>query len=114
MNNKKIEQFKKELELKKKELLNNVQDIELDSHGDEIDSAQADTIGSVVEKISLKNLATVRAINRALDKIADGTFGECEECGEPIGEKRLKAKPDAELCIECAEILEKELKQYAR
>jgi DnaK suppressor protein len=114
MNKKKLQQFKKELELKRQELLNSVKDVELDSHGDEVDSAQADTIGSVVEKISLKNLATVRSINRALDKISEGTFGDCEECGEAIDEKRLKAKLDAEMCIECAERLEKEQKQYAR
>lgn len=45
------------------------------------------------------NLAQV---NRALAKIADGTFGVCSECGEEIHEARLKAIPWADICIDCA------------
>jgi DnaK suppressor protein len=45
--------------------------------------------------------AEVCDINLALDKIDRGAFGLCEECGQPIGEKRLKALPFARLCIEC-------------
>jgi DnaK suppressor protein len=40
-------------------------------------------------------------IDRALDKIKEGTFGTCESCGEKIGLKRLEARPVADLCIEC-------------
>jgi DnaK suppressor protein len=40
-------------------------------------------------------------IERALEKIKDGSFGICEECGNPIGEKRLQARPIVTLCIEC-------------
>lgn len=40
-------------------------------------------------------------VREALDRIEDGEFGECESCGEEIGEGRLKARPVATLCIDC-------------
>jgi len=40
-------------------------------------------------------------INEALGRLDDGSFGLCEECGEPIGLERLKARPVTTLCIEC-------------
>ena len=43
----------------------------------------------------------ISKINQALDKIEDGVYGECESCGEQISLKRIKARPVAELCIDC-------------
>lgn len=40
-------------------------------------------------------------IERALRSIADGTYGVCVECGKPIPDGRLEAKPDAERCVPC-------------
>lgn len=40
-------------------------------------------------------------IKEALEKIESGTFGECEECGQQISLKRLRARPVATLCIDC-------------
>ncbi|WP_435741528.1 TraR/DksA family transcriptional regulator [Nocardioides sp. SYSU DS0663] len=40
-------------------------------------------------------------IDRALGRIADGTYGRCESCGEPIGKMRLMAFPRATLCMTC-------------
>jgi DnaK suppressor protein len=40
-------------------------------------------------------------IKEALERIENGTFGICEECGEKISEKRLRARPVATLCIDC-------------
>jgi DnaK suppressor protein len=40
-------------------------------------------------------------IREALDRIDSGEFGECEDCGDQIGEARLKARPVTTLCIEC-------------
>jgi DnaK suppressor protein len=45
---------------------------------------------------------TLRDIDDALAKIDAGTYGLCEQCGRPIGEARLEAKPAARLCIEHA------------
>ena len=43
----------------------------------------------------------VEKIDAALRRIADGTFGECEECGEMISVGRLRARPVTTLCISC-------------
>jgi DnaK suppressor protein len=39
---------------------------------------------------------------RALAKLEEGTYGVCDDCGEPIAPARLRAAPDSVLCIECA------------
>lgn len=51
---------------------------------------------------------TMREINAALMRIEGGTYGVCEEDGEPIGKNRLKALPWARLCIGCQRKLEEE------
>lgn len=43
----------------------------------------------------------IAKIKEALERIEDGTFGICEECGEEISLKRLRARPMATLCIDC-------------
>ncbi|MBI2911582.1 MAG: TraR/DksA C4-type zinc finger protein [Chloroflexi bacterium] len=40
-------------------------------------------------------------VHRALGKLASGTYGSCEECGQPINPERLEALPHASLCIDC-------------
>ena len=44
----------------------------------------------------------IQQIRFALARIANGTYGTCANCGEPIGEARLKARPIATRCINCA------------
>jgi len=43
----------------------------------------------------------IAKIKEALERIEDGTFGICEECGQQISVKRLRARPMATLCIDC-------------
>ncbi|MBX6423963.1 RNA polymerase-binding protein DksA [Thermosulfurimonas sp. F29] len=43
----------------------------------------------------------IKKIDRALQKIEEGSYGICEACGEEIEEKRLEARPEATLCIRC-------------
>jgi len=52
-------------------------------------------------------------IKEALARLEDGSFGICEDCGEPIAEKRLKARPVTTLCIDCKRKQEAEEKQRA-
>lgn len=56
----------------------------------------------VLEGLGNAGLAEIRMIEAALDRIADGTFGECVACGEPIAEERLQAVPHAARCRNCA------------
>ena len=51
--------------------------------------------------LSAQALAAVGEIDAALAKIADGTYGVCERCGQPIPKPRLKALPYARLCVAC-------------
>lgn len=50
----------------------------------------------------------LRDVVAALRKIDDGSFGNCERCGETIGDKRLEALPFARYCIECQRAVEEE------
>ncbi|MGA1840626.1 MAG: RNA polymerase-binding protein DksA [bacterium] len=52
-------------------------------------------------------------IDDALQRIEDGSFGICEECGKDIGIKRLKARPVVTLCIECKTKQEEEEKKMS-
>lgn len=46
-------------------------------------------------------------VDAALARVAEGSYGECEDCGEPIGIARLTANPAAQRCASCQEIFEK-------
>ena len=45
--------------------------------------------------------AELRTIRHALSKFEDASYGQCEQCGNPIGFSRLQARPEARLCIAC-------------
>jgi DnaK suppressor protein len=49
----------------------------------------------------------MRKIERSLQDIEEGVYGSCEQCGEDISLKRLKARPTARYCIDCKTQLEK-------
>jgi DnaK suppressor protein len=59
----------------------------------------------ISEDINLMRLASHRKamhdIDESLRKISEGSYGICEECGEEIGEKRLRVLPTATLCVSC-------------
>jgi RNA polymerase-binding transcription factor DksA len=56
----------------------------------------------VLESLGNAGLLEIRMIQAALGRIADGTFGECVACAEPISEARLDAVPHAARCKRCA------------
>ena len=49
----------------------------------------------------------LKEVDEALDRIGNGTYGICEECGGPIGLKRLDVRPVAKYCVPCLTQLEK-------
>jgi DnaK suppressor protein len=48
----------------------------------------------------------IAAVRAAINRVTVGSYGECTRCGEPVGEKRLNAYPEAALCIACAREME--------
>ena len=60
-----------------------------------------------LEKQIREQLADVEA---ALAKFAEGTYGNCENCGQPIAPERLEALPQAKLCVACKELQAKNAK----
>src|SRR5467141_3072376 len=54
------------------------------------------------------NNRLLRDVVSALQRIDDGSFGNCERCGETIGDKRLEALPFARNCIGCQRVIEEE------
>lgn len=50
--------------------------------------------------------AQLSLVHLALERLHEGSFGECLHCGQPIGEKRLEALPWTPYCIDCQEKLE--------
>ncbi len=69
-----------------------------------------DVEASVGKDLALRSrqalLARLRALETAAERIRHGTYGVCRLCGEPIAPRRLKALPEAELCLPCAEAAE--------
>jgi DnaK suppressor protein len=64
-----------------------------------VDAVQA---GYVSEALRREMRAELARIERALRSIDEGTFGICGSCEEALSVARLEAKPDANLCVECA------------
>ena len=82
------------------------------SSADIVDQASSQTETSVELRASNRRRKLINKIDKALNKLKDGTYGYCEETGEPIGLKRLIARPIATLSIEAQERHEKEEKIY--
>jgi RNA polymerase-binding transcription factor DksA len=62
----------------------------------------------VLEALDESGRKELESIRRALDRMESGEYGTCASCEEPIAPMRLRALPAAELCIRCAERLERE------
>lgn len=78
-------------------------DYEVDVAGDETDKLQGANLLRVQNQLSQKNIMKLESINRAIDKIDEGEYGDCDECGESIDLRRLEALPGVTLCVSCAE-----------
>jgi len=88
----------------------------LDNNGtsaDMVDQASSYTDKNVEMRAINRQIKLISKIDKALKKIKEDTYGYCAETGEPIGIKRLIARPIATLCIAAQEKHEKEEKVYA-
>lgn len=118
MNEKQLEYFRQKLEAWKKSLVNQSEDTLEDlrqgglNQPDDIDRAALETDKSLDLRTKDRARKLIGKINEALDRIADGTYGYCEETGDPIGLERLEARPIATLSIEAQERHERMEKTY--
>ena len=77
--------------------------------GDLVDQAGDERDRELSLLLTGRDKEKLHAIDEALEKLADGTYGICEECGEKIGAGRLRVMPLAKSCVNCQQNLEKEL-----
>ena len=82
------------------------------SSADIVDQASSYTDKSVEMKALNRSRKLISKINSALQRLKNGTYGYCEETGEPIGIKRLIARPVATLSIEAQEKHERDEKIF--
>jgi DnaK suppressor protein len=115
---KKLDHFKELLLAHRQQIMNvGLLNKSEDLHVSEEDlSDETDLATSLIQQqlnctIRDREYAKLRRIDMALEKIADGSFGHCEECDEEISLKRLENQPWAELCITHAEEKEREQSQ---
>ncbi|PLX41691.1 MAG: RNA polymerase-binding protein DksA [Deltaproteobacteria bacterium] len=107
MTKKQLEEFKDLLNERLSELVdeahNTVGDLieGEENFPDPTDRATAESDRNFLLRIRDRERRLILKIREALERIEDGTFGECENCGENIGVKRLRARPVTTLCIDC-------------
>jgi len=113
---KELKKFQELLEEKRKLVLErarqmlSVENMALDTNDlpDEMDLASSEYLQSFEFRLRGREKSLLTKLDLALKKIEDGTFGICEICEEPIGKKRLEARPETTLCIKCKEDQERE------
>ncbi|MFO0617777.1 MAG: TraR/DksA C4-type zinc finger protein [Polyangiaceae bacterium] len=114
-----LKKFKALLESKKDEIVKRAKqtlndDMTLDTNDlpDEMDLASSEYLQSFTFRLRGREKSFLDKIEKALIKIEDGSFGNCEECGEEISVKRLEARPETTLCIRCKEDQERAEKDF--
>lgn len=108
-----IKKFKKIFEAQRKGILFNDRILRddfsvcSDDRYDEIDQATTDIEQSMRMRLRNREMLYIKKVDEALQRIEEGNFGECEECGEDIELRRLEARPTATLCVSCKEEAER-------
>ncbi len=112
MNKSDLEKFKKVLEKQLHDLQTDfgkeMQSMGSPALADINDQASYETERSFELRIKDRERKLIGKVQEAIKKIADGTYGVCESCGESIGVKRLQARPVTGLCINCKSQMEAE------
>ena len=113
MNN--LDFYKQKLEKKKEEFYNNYASIQdmaqgerKEVSGDLVDQATDDYAKEFLNNLSKADIDMLDLIDEALERLSTEDFGVCQDCGEDISEKRLKAVPWARFCLGCQEKIENE------
>ena len=109
----KLSEWKKDLIRSNNEALYNSSMDDNSTSADIVDQASSYTDKNVEMRAINRQIKLISKIDAALRRIKDGTYGFCEDTGEPIGIKRLIARPVATLSSSAQEKHEKEEKVYA-
>ena len=73
------------------------------SFGKRVGEGTAEAVERMSSTAAARSIASsIKDLDRALEKIEDGSYGVCDVCGRPISPARLEALPAAALCVECA------------
>ena len=114
MNKRELDRFKKMLLAQREEIMGNARralsgdiHVDPDDFPDEMDIASSEVSLQFAGRLREREQGLLSKIDAALAKIDQGEYGDCVMCGEAIGLARLKARPVAELCIECKSEQEK-------
>jgi DnaK suppressor protein len=109
MNERQVEYFRQKLLHWKEEILRESRETlshlqaETENHPDIADRASSETDRSLELRTRDRQRKLISKIDEAMRRIEDGTYGYCEETGEPIGVARLDARPIATLSLEAQE-----------
>ena len=109
-----LKRFKKIFENQRKQMLFNggiVREdfaVNSDDRFDEIDQAATDRDKEMRMRLCNREALYMKKLEEALRRIEDGTFGECDDCGDDIEIRRLEARPTATLCVKCKEDQERQ------
>jgi DnaK suppressor protein len=107
----KLLRWKEEILRESKSTLQHLQD-DNQNHPDFADRASSETDRSIELRARDRQRKLISKIDAALQRIDDGTYGFCEETGEPISLKRLDARPIATLSVEAQERHERRERIY--
>ncbi len=75
--------------------------IDSDDLPDEMDISISESSRSFTGQMREREYGLLAKIEKSLERIERGSYGECESCGEEIGLERLRARPVADFCIDC-------------
>lgn len=81
--------------------------LEEDVESEMLERGQDETFIRLLSRLDDRQKAEIEEIDRALTRIANDNYGDCETCGNPIPLSRLEALPAATTCLRCAEACER-------
>ena len=116
MAKKEVEKYRRLLEQKKNGLSNELaktrdaeEETTEESTQDIADKAVSSYTREFLYSLSDSDRGTLAKIDQALERIDEGNYGFCQNCAQPMSEKRLNAVPWASHCVDCQELAEKGL-----
>jgi DnaK suppressor protein len=90
-----------ELGGRNREMFNDMSRTEMEQKADELDQASDETNHMLNLRIHDREQKLINKVRKVIENLDRGDYGYCISCSAPIGYERLKARPVAELCIDC-------------